>query len=94
MESKHLPDNFKLLFWSQDYLSLDLIKDKKIIIVNTINYGDLANWKWIKNFYGIDGIKQTIAKLSSTELRERVRTLVKLIFSIDNFNDAPRSTNY
>lgn len=93
MESKQLPDNFKLLFWSCDYKKLDLNLDKKTIIVNTINYGDLSHWRWIKVFYGEGSIKETLMKLSFTELRERVRPLAQLIFSIPSFNHAPRSTN-
>ena len=93
MENKKLPDDFKPLFWSQDYLKLDLIKDKKTIIVNTINYGDISHWKWIKNFYGEEEIRKTLMGLPHTELRVRVLPLAQLIFSIPHFNYAPRGTN-
>jgi len=93
MSSINLPTEFKALFWSQDYKTLDLNLDKKTIIVNTINYGDLSHWKWIKSFYGDDIIKEILIKISYTELRDRVRPLAELIFSISNFNHAPRSTN-
>ena len=57
MRNEQLPSYFKQLFWSQDYLTLDLNNDKKTIIVNTINYGDFRHWKWIKMFYGEEGVK-------------------------------------
>jgi len=93
VETNQLPEKFKTLFWSSDYKNLDLNLDKKTIIVNTINYGDLDHWRWIKVFYGEGAIKETLMKLSFTELRERVRPLAQLIFSIPFFNHAPRSTN-
>ena len=93
MQDAKLPDNFKPLFWSQDYLTLDLKRDKNTIIINTINYGDLSHWKWITTFYGKELVRETLMKLSYTVLRDHVRPLVKLIFSIPHFNHAPRSTN-
>ena len=93
MKDKQLPNYFKQLFWSQDYLTLDLNNDKKTIIVNTINYGDFTHWKWIKLFYGEEEVKNTLMKLLKTEIREHVQPLVKLIFSIPDFNHAQRSTN-
>ena len=93
MENKKLPDDFKPLFWSQDYSRLDLIQDKKTIIINTINYGEISHWKWIKTFYGEEEIKRILMELPHTELRVRVLPLAQLIFSIPNFNHAPRSTN-
>ena len=93
MKGEQLPGYFKQLFWSQDYSKLDLKADKKTIIVNTINYGDLTHWKWIKMFYGEEEVKNTLMKLPKTEIREHVQPLVKLIFSIPGFNHAQRSTN-
>ena len=87
-----LPNSFKPLFWSYDFTDLDLKKDKKTIIVNIVNYGDLKQWKWIKDFYGLATLKRTLMTVSATELRSRVRPLAQLIFSIPSFNNAPRST--
>ncbi len=88
-----LPKSFKPLLWSYDFDNLDLKKDKKTIIVNTINYGDLKQWKWIKEFYGLAALKKTLMTVSATELRSRVKPLAQLIFSIPSYNDAPRSTH-
>ncbi|MBI2996504.1 MAG: hypothetical protein HYY52_07380 [Candidatus Melainabacteria bacterium] len=93
MKDKKLPSSFKALFWSQDFEKLNLDLDKKTIIVNTINYGDLDHWRWIKNLYGKEIIKDVLMKLPHTELREHVKPLVQTVFSIPHFNHAPRGTN-
>lgn len=93
MKSKKLPSSFKPLFWSVNYSSLNPDKDKKTIIVNIINYGTLNHWKWLKTFYGERRLRQILMKVPYTELRERVRRLAQLVFSVPHFNHAPRSTN-
>ena len=89
--SKKPPNSFKHLLWSYDFAKLDLNKDKKVIITNVINYGDLAQWKWIRDFYGLTSLRKTLMNTTITELRDRVRPLVQLIFSIPNFKYASRS---
>ncbi|OGI20848.1 MAG: hypothetical protein A3B68_09975 [Candidatus Melainabacteria bacterium RIFCSPHIGHO2_02_FULL_34_12] len=93
MNDKKLPKSFEPLFWSQDYEKLDLDLDKKTIIINTINYGDLDEWKWVKTFYGEKIIKDILMKSPHTELRDHVKPLIQIFFSISQFNHAPRGTN-
>lgn len=85
-----LPEFFKPLMWSYDFNSLDLNKNKKSIIINTINYGDLKHWRWIINYYGKNEIKNVLQNIPAWELRNRVRKLVSLIFSLQNLNYASR----
>lgn len=93
MNDKKLPMSFEPLFWSQNYEKLDLDLDKKTIIINTINYGDLDQWKWIQTFYGEEIIKDILMKSPHTELRDHVKPLVQIFFSISQFNHASRGTN-
>ncbi|MBL7154974.1 MAG: hypothetical protein ISS88_00505 [Candidatus Portnoybacteria bacterium] len=90
--NKNLPSFFRPLLWSYNFDSIDLEKDKKTIIVNTINYGDLKHWRWVVKCYGKETIKKILTEIPATELRPRVRNLAALIFSIENFNYAPRGT--
>lgn len=90
--SQKPPRSFKPLLWSYDFAKLDLNNDKKVIITNVINYGNLAQWKWIRDFYGLANLRKTLMSITTTELRDRVRPLVQLVFSIPNFKDASRST--
>ena len=88
-----LPDFFRPLFWSYDFDSLDPIKHKKTVILNTINYGDLKHWSWIIRFYGREVVKDMLAALPATELRPQARNLAGVFFGLDNFNYAPRGAH-
>ena len=86
-----LPEFFRPLLWSYDFDSLDLSKNKKTVILNTINYGDLKHWRWIVNYYGKEEVKKILGTASAWQLRSRIRKLVSLIFELQNLNYAPRS---
>lgn len=88
-----LPDFFKPILWSYDFNLLDLEKNKKTIILNTINYGNLQHWQWIVAYYGKETVKKILEKVQATEIKPRTRKLVALVFSIPKFNYAPRSTH-
>ena len=88
-----LPDFFKSLLWSYDFSRVDSEQNKQVIIVNTINYGDLRHWQWIARRYGREVIAKTVAELPAGALRPRARKLSALLFGIDSFNDAPRSAH-
>ncbi|MBI4117139.1 MAG: hypothetical protein HY451_00385 [Parcubacteria group bacterium] len=85
-----LPEFFRPLLWSYDFDSLDLSKNKKTVILNTINYGDLKHWRWIINYYGKEEIKKVLETVPARQLRSRVRRLASLIFELQNLNYASR----
>jgi hypothetical protein len=87
-----LPDFFEPIMWSYSFPDIDTEKNKKTIIVNTINYGNLNHWKWLKKNYGTKTIQDVLAGISATELRPPALKLASLIFSITNLNYAPRGT--
>ena len=72
--------------WSYNFDKIDSEKDKKTIIVNTINYGDLKHWQWLNKTYGTKEIGNILCKIPATELRKRARELAKIIFNIKKFN--------
>ena len=88
-----LPSFFHPLLWSYDASRIDLERDKKAIIVNALNYGDLKHWRWLVSFYGKNEVQKVIVHIPETEFRLRVRPLIALLFTIDTFNHAPRSTH-
>ena len=92
LENEKLPDFFKPLLWSYDFNKIDPQKNKKTIIINSINLGDLRHWKWLISAYGKEEVRSLLEKIPISEIRPRVRKLVSLIFSINKFNYAPRST--
>lgn len=91
--NRELPDYFKPILWSYSPGKIDLEKDKKTIIVNAINYGDLKHWRWLKENYGEDAIRKILMTIPATEIKERARRLASIIFSITSFNYAPRGTH-
>lgn len=86
-----LPLSFKPLFWSYKFSSIDLTRDKKRIIINTINYGDWDHWLWIIEFYGKETIRKLIEATPSTEFREPALKLISLLIGITRLKYASRS---
>jgi hypothetical protein len=88
-----LPEIFIPLLWSFDFSRIDSEKDKKIIILNAINYGSLNHWRWIVNYYGKDEVRHILSTVLASEIKPRTRKLVSLLFFIPSFNYASRSTH-
>ncbi len=88
-----LPSFFKPILWSYLFNSIDLQKDKKTIIINSINYGDLKHWRWIVKYYGKKEVKKVLMTIPFTEIRPRIIPLVSLLFSINKYNYAPRGNS-
>lgn len=87
-----LPPSFKPLFWSYDFESLDLHKNKKTIILNIINYGNLTHWSWLKDCYGKTAIAEMLKSISATELKRRSGKLAEILFET-KLNYAPRGAH-
>ena len=90
MKKTKLPKSFKPLLWSYKFNSIDTEKDKRVIIVNTINYGDLNQWKWLVTTYGRDRLRKMIKLIPETEFRKQVLKLMKLLFNIKKLKYASR----
>lgn len=87
-----LPDFFKPLFWSYNFVEINPQKNKKLIVVNTINYGDLNHWRWLVQTYGKNGVREILENIPASEVRARARRLAALLFDVKSFNYAPRGT--
>jgi hypothetical protein len=72
-----LPAVFRPLFWSYHFADLD----PQANIVQLINYGTLAHWRWLIEQYGKGEIRKTI--------NPRTRSFASLIFSITSWRYAP-----
>ncbi len=90
--SHSIPDFFRPVLWSYDFLSLDALKDKKTIIVNTINYGDWRHWRWVAEQYGEDGVREILVSIPFSTIRPPALKLASIVFSFTDFNYAPRGT--
>ena len=89
--AKKLPDFFKPVLWSYNFSAMDPKRHKKTIILNAINYGNLRHWRWLLNYYGRETVKKVLKSAPAGGIRPRVRRLAAILFSVENFNYAPRS---
>lgn len=87
----NLPLFFKPLFWSYNFSSIDPQRDKKRIILNTINYGGWKHWIWIIKFYRKKEVKRIIEETPRTEFRAPALKLISLLLGIKNLKYASRS---
>ncbi|MEK7090017.1 MAG: hypothetical protein AAB930_00315 [Patescibacteria group bacterium] len=85
-----LPKEFGKILWSYNLSRVNPDRDKKVIITNTINYGNLGEWRWIIRRYGKNQIRRILRNSPISEIRPHIRKLVSIIFNIDEFNHAPR----
>jgi hypothetical protein len=88
-----LPEFFRPLLWSYNFDRLDPAANRKVIIVQAINYGTLWHWRWLAQRYGTDAVRETLSSIPVTEIRPRARRLAALLFDVDRFNYAPRGTH-
>ena len=92
MEAKP-PESFRSLLWSYDFNRIDPLTNRKTIIIQAINYGTLAHWRWLKENCGLDGIHEVLTTVPATQMRPPARKLASLIFGVDRFHYAPRGTH-
>jgi hypothetical protein len=88
-----MPETFRSILWSYDFDQLDPEKHRKTLIVQTINYGSLMQWRWLREHYGRDVVRQVLHAVPASELRPPAQRLAGLVFGVDHFNHAPRGTH-
>jgi hypothetical protein len=75
-----MPENFKSILWSYDFASCDPLKMKNTIIKNSISYGNLEHWRWIKSFYGVDNVRKVLNAIPDSDVRSSAKKLANLMF--------------
>jgi hypothetical protein len=88
-----VPEIFRPILWSYDFERIDPVKHRKTLIIQAINYGTLAHWRWLRQSYGRDSVRQVLATVPATQIRPRARRLAVLMFDVDHLNYAPRGTH-
>lgn len=82
IQKKVLPEFFRPLFWSFNFSSLDLEKNKRTIIVKSLTYGTMRHWQWLNSYYGKEVIREVMSKVPATEMKKRSARLAQLLFDI------------
>lgn len=90
-----LPESFRSLLWSDRFEDIHPTEHRQIILVQAINYGTLAHWRWLIGHYGLEEIRRLLVTIPITTIRPHVRKLVGIIFQISEheFNHAPRGSH-
>lgn len=86
-----IPQNFKSLFWWCKLSGIDPKKHKRLIIVQTINYGNWWHWLWIMRYYGKRRLKKIIKEIPMSEFRPQALKLICLLLGIKKLKYASRS---
>lgn len=90
-KNNFLPQIFKPLLWSYRFEEINPKDNKRTIIVNSINYGDLPHWKWLFQQYGKQDLRQTIANIPFSEFHPRAIKLMGLLLNLTKLKYASRS---
>lgn len=81
--NKNIPFSIKKFFWDANKDKLDANLHKKNIIERIINYGALADWKWLSSYYGKEVIINTLNskdKFNRKNIRPSALRLASIIF--------------
>lgn len=75
-----VPQTITKFFWDTDPNELDVTKHERIIIPRVLNYGTLADWRWLALTYGKDRIRDTLKTSGRTSVRESITRLAQILF--------------
>ncbi len=79
-----LPDFFKSIFWYCDYSKIDIEEDAEGVMIQTINYGDWQQWRWVFGYYGAKRVKNIIENKDVEKVSyivEKIRTSILICCS-------------
>jgi len=82
MAETTLTETFRSLLWSYGFSRIDPVKHKSTIVLQTINYGTLAQWRWLVQNYGHEGVREARSTIPASAIRPRARQLAALMFGI------------
>jgi hypothetical protein len=59
----------RVIFWDVDYAQIDFAKSKRFVISRVVQYGTAADWTKIKDYYGLEVIKDEMTKERNLDAR-------------------------
>jgi len=90
---QEIPSFVRPLLWSYDVARMDAERDRAVIIVGIVNYGDLIHWQWMIRRYGKAGVREALMRLPAGALRAPAERLARIVFGMENFSYASRSAH-
>jgi len=79
MSENKIPESLKKLFWSYDFDSLNLERDKRLVVKQVLSYGNIEDWKWLISKYGKAQIQEIISNCSESEFRSQNLKLIEIL---------------
>lgn len=86
MKTKKIPKQTVVLFQEYDYNSLDIKKDKILIIGRILESGGLEELRWLFTVYSLKEIKEFIRLRGYRGLSSRAFNFWCLFFDIKDYN--------
>lgn len=80
--STEVPASIEKLLWDADLRSLNSDEHQELIIERVLNYGTLADWRWLVKRYGTPRVRATLTKhsaFSRNTVRSEAQKLASLI---------------
>ncbi|MDP3956448.1 MAG: hypothetical protein Q8P97_00445 [bacterium] len=87
-----LPDFFKSVLWSYDISRISPERDKRIILVQSINYGSWKHWRWLAQFYGKEAVCRGLERIPQSEFRPQALKLALFLFGSFKMRYVSRGT--
>ncbi len=79
MSENKIPESLKRLFWSYDFESLHLERDKGLIVKQVLSYGNIKEWKWLISKYGKSQVQEIVSNFSESEFRPQTLKLIEIL---------------
>jgi hypothetical protein len=79
-----IPEYIQPFLWSYDIAKMDIQRNRKIIILNILNLGDVKAVKWLFKMYKKEEIKEVIESSSLGEWNKKSLNFWKLFFVIQD----------
>lgn len=77
------PQSVKAVLWSYDLNTIELQKDKKIIIAQVLNFGSEEAIKWLFKQYRFTDVEQIANTIPLFQWNKKSLSLWKLVLSIN-----------
>lgn len=87
------PEMFRPLLWWARWEDIDIETDKEDLIVNAVNEGTIAHWRWLIDTYGKKEVRHVLERRLATEFHPESRSLAKVVFSVSDFRHARGSAH-
>jgi len=77
------PQSVKAVLWSYDLNTIEVQKDKKLIIFQVLNFGSEDAIKWLFKEYGFSVVEEVAGAIPLSQWNKKSLSLWKIFFSLN-----------